>query len=93
MRVDEHRQHAPRPIRFDEPHSTHVGGQVVNRARISCRLFAAVRKPEVQNEILGFSEDLMPFVGRAAVYRPHPIAVREQTRYKVTADEAPGAGD
>ena len=60
MRGDEHREHAVGLPRLDEPHSPHVGCQVVDPARAGNRVPAHVGGSEVEHEVLGLVEALEP---------------------------------
>ncbi|MEJ1973789.1 MAG: hypothetical protein WDM96_15410 [Lacunisphaera sp.] len=70
VRIDQHAEHAERLVVFDESHSSHVGRQVVAILRSIERLPAGRLVLEIEHEVLGLREFLMPLRDRLAVHDP-----------------------
>ena len=94
MRIDQHREHAPGAIRFDETHTAHVRCQIVDVLRVPSGFQARFAPAQVEPEILGSRQELEPVMPGLHVDGAHPpVAIGDQVGDQVAADEAAGAGD
>lgn len=92
MRVDEHAQHAKSFVELNEAHATHVGGEVVNPiSSIGC-LDACILFLEIERQVVGFGEALIPLPLGFFIDRTDSVSFFEHRSYEMAADEAAGAG-
>ena len=91
--VDEHREHAQGLVVLDEPHATHVGGEVEDIAGAHERIVAGGGILHVGDDDLGPIIDLVPLRERLPVDGPDVLSCGKQILDEVTADESAGSCD
>ena len=87
MRVDQHREHAACLVRLDEPHSAHIGGQVVDGVGARDGLVARIGAPEIEHDVLGIVGELVPVLEWVLIHRPYGVTLLDQSVHQVPADE------
>jgi hypothetical protein len=60
LRIDEYRKHAQCFIVFDETHTAHIRGEIVNGICPACRNFAVFAEVQIEREIFDIIEPLIP---------------------------------
>ena len=91
--VDEDAEHAEAFVQLDEAHAAHVGGEIVDPVGAVGSLDAGFFILEVEGEVLGFGEALIPLPLGLFVDGADFVPLVEHGLDEVAADEASGAGD
>ncbi len=80
-------------MRFDEPHATHIRGEIVDLERPLARLAAGGQIVEVELEVFNVVEHLIPLVEGLDVNGPDGKALFAEMAHQPAADESASAGD
>ena len=86
-------EHAVGLVVLDEAHAAHVGGQVVDPIGAIGGLDTGFFVLEVEGEVLGLGEALIPLPLRLFVDGADFVSLLEHGFDEVAADESTGAGD
>ena len=86
--VDQDAEHAEAFVQLDEAHTTHVGGEIVDPVGAVDRLDAGVFVLEVEGEVLGSGEALIPLPLGFFVDGADFVSLLEHGFDEVAADES-----
>ena len=93
MRIDQHAQHTKRLVVFDETHSAHVGGEIVNKINIGHRALTVVLVAQIELQVLHFREHLKPFIKWFHIHRANFVTLPKQIGHQMAANKAASAAD
>src|SRR5690348_1868143 len=89
MCVDQHGEHAERPVVFDKSHPSHVRSQIVNDPRIFQSPVAGAFLLQISLHVLNIRKELVPFVKWFAVHRSNICkSFLQKVCHKMPADES-----
>src|SRR6266576_1519256 len=89
MGVDQHRKHAQRAVVFNEAHSAHVRGKIVNSARTLDRILTRVLVAKIELKVFGLWRQLIPIIQRLHVHGANRrMTLTQQISNQVAADKA-----
>ena len=90
--INEDAEHTEAFVEFDEAHAAHVCGEVVNLVAAVGGLDAGVFEFEVEGEVLGFGEALIPLPLGFFIDGADAVSRGEEVLDEFAADESAGAG-
>src|SRR6516164_638140 len=93
MGVDQDGEHAKSLIVLDEPHASHVRGEIVNLVRAFGDDFAISFEVEIQRNVFDVVEMSIPVLQRLVVDGTNRLAPLPQRRNEITPDESTGTRD
>ncbi len=89
MRIDEHAQHAQAAVQFDETHSAHVSGEIVNLFRAFGRAFAGFFELQIRLDVFDLRKALIPFVEWLDVHRANVfMTFAQKFGHEMAADKS-----